>query len=272
MVEHLTFNQGVEGSNPSGPTIFRCIFFVFRYKVTLEYDGTLFHGWQIQKGFCSIQGSLVEAVKSIFQNDVLVEGAGRTDKGVHATGQVAHFDLPKFISPHKIIDGLNHFLKNLGISILDAEIVDDNFHARFSAKSRIYIYKVLNRRSHSALEKNRVWHVIEKLDVNLMREGAKFLLGYHNFNSFRSSECQSKNPFRTLDRLEFDQFNQEITATIEAKSFLHNQVRIMMGTLKEVGAKKITPEFVLDILKAQNRTHAKATAPAHGLYLSNIKY
>ena len=203
-----------------------------------------------------------------------VQGAGRTDAGVHALAQVAHFDLEREIADWKLRDALNFHLReqNAPVVVLSAEVVPETFNARFSAKGRGYIYRILNRRAPSILEKNRVWWVPVELDLAKMRQGAGFLLGNHDFSSFRAAACQAKSPVKTLDKLDISARGQEIVFEVEARSFLHHQVRNMVGTLKLVGEGRLKPEDIKTILEARDRKAAGPTAPACGLYLSKVWY
>lgn len=244
----------------------------YRYKVWIEYDGSFFHGWQRQKELVTVQASIEDAVEAIVGHKVLVEGAGRTDTGVHATGQIGHFDLVKHYPAHRLKDALNAYLREKGVVILDVQETDQRFHARFSAVSRTYNYHIVNRRTPLALDRLRAWHVICKLDVIRMQHAANHLIGSHDFSSFRSADCQSNSALKTLSQFDIRQEGERIIATIKARSFLHNQVRIMMGTLKRVGEGKWGPEDLLRILEAKDRTRAGSTAPAHGLYLVDVGY
>ncbi len=203
-----------------------------------------------------------------------VFGAGRTDAGVHALAQVAHFDLEREIEDWKLRDALNFHLREMGapVVILDAEPVPDTFNARFSAKGRSYIYRILNRRTPAVLQKNRVWWVPVELDVEKMRQAAVHLLGHHDFSSFRAAACQAKSPLKTLDKLDITISGEEIIFAVEARSFLHHQVRNMVGTLKLVGDGHLQPEDIKTILEAKDRKAAGPTAPACGLYLSKVWY
>lgn len=203
-----------------------------------------------------------------------VQGAGRTDAGVHALGQVAHFDLDREIADWKLRDALNFHLRDIGapVVILAAEVVSNDFNARFSAQGRGYIYRILNRRAPSILEKDRVWWVPVQLNVEKMRQGTKYLLGHHDFSSFRAAACQAKSPIKTLDKLDITTRGEEIIFEVEAKSFLHHQVRNMVGTLKLVGDGHLKPEDIIKILEAKDRKAAGPTAPACGLYLSKVWY
>jgi len=246
-----------------------------RYKLTIEYDGTNLLGWQRQLDGPSAQQYLEEAL-AVLNNGIHQEvpSAGRTDAGVHATAQIAMAELQREISPFKLREALNANLKlqNAPVVVLEVEPADENFHPRFSAQGRGYIYRILNRRAPSALRENRVWWVPVPLDVNKMRQGAQYLLGYHDFTSFRAAACQAKSPLKTLDKLDIDIQDDEIIFTVEAKSFLHHQVRNMVGTLKMVGDGHLKPEDIKKILEARDRRQAGPTAPACGLYLNKVWY
>lgn len=207
-------------------------------------------------------------------NKNIIQGAGRTDAGVHALGQVAHFDLEKPMDAFKLREALNAHLKlqNAPVTVLQAEEVSDEFHARFSAIGRGYIYRILNRRAPTALDKDRVWWVPVPLDINKMQQASQYLLGYHDFSSFRASACQALSPIKTLDKLEITQQGEEIHFCVEARSFLHHQVRNFVGTLKMVGDGHLQPHDVKRILEACDRNQAGVTAPAHGLYLNRVMY
>lgn len=247
-----------------------------RYKITIEYDGTNTLGWQRQLDGPSIQEYLENALSHLSANHepIPVQGAGRTDCGVHALAQVAHFDLERDIENWKLRDALNFYLReqDAPVVILEVETVSSEFNARFSAQGRSYIYRILNRRSPSILEKNRVWWVPVELNLETMQQAAKHLLGKHDFSSFRAAACQAKSPIKTLDKLDIYKSNDEIIFKVEAKSFLHHQVRNIVGTLKLVGDGTITPETVKKILEAKDRRSAGPTAPACGLYLSGVWY
>lgn len=243
-----------------------------RYKITIEYDGTDFVGWQKQDGHDSVQSSIEDAIFQFSKQQVLVYGSGRTDKGVHALGQVAHFDLDGNYEPDRIRLSINHFLKPKKVSIIDVEEVDDDFHARFSAQKRYYKYVILNRRAAPAIDKNRVWHVREKLDVQNMQEGADYLEGHHDFSSFRSSVCQSNNPVKTMDKIRIEKEGDYISFYLSSKSFLHHQVRNIVGTLKLVGEGKLEPLDVKKILDAKDRTKAGMNCPPDGLYFIRVDF
>ena len=245
-----------------------------RYKLTLEYDGTNTLGWQRQLDGPSIQEYLEKVLEILSGSHSEVAAAGRTDAGVHALAQVAHIDFDTSMETWKIREAFNANLRQLEapVSVLDVEEVSSDFHARFSAQGRGYIYKILNRRSPSVLHANRVWWVPVELNVEAMRKGAQYLLGNHDFTSFRAAACQAKSPIKTLDKLDIEKIGDEIIFTVEAKSFLHHQVRNMVGTLKMVGDGKLKPEDIKTILEAKDRSKAGATAPACGLYLSKVVY
>lgn len=246
-----------------------------RYKITIEYDGTNLVGWQKQKDGPSVQEFLEKAIEGFSHRQTDVFGAGRTDAGVHALGQVAHFDLDSGLSAFKMQESLNALLRELQapVGVLDCECVDENFHARFSAKGRGYIYRLLNRRGPTPLRIDRVWRLpFPVLDVETMRQGAQYLLGNHDFSSFRGAGCQALSPIKTLDKLDIAVVGDEIIFTVEARSFIYHQVRNMVGTLAEVGSGKLQPEDVKRILDAKDRTKAGISAPACGLYLNKVMY
>ncbi len=279
MVEHLTFNQGVEGSNPSGPTTL-CPLKPYppnlcdklqRYRFILEYDGSRFFGWQRQPNQITVQQALEDRLAFYTKHLVTIHGAGRTDAGVHATGQVAHADLNYPHSAYRLQQALNHFLVTCGLSVVTCETVDQNFHARFSAIYRVYEYKILNRRALGVWDP-KVWHVPQPLDASAMQIAALQLLGAHDFSSFRDSQCQAKSPIKTVSRFDIERQGDYILAKLQAPSFLHHQVRIMMGTLKAVGAGAISLAEFIQIRDAKLRTHAGITAPPQGLTLTRVGY
>jgi tRNA pseudouridine38-40 synthase len=243
-----------------------------RWKITIEYDGKPYVGWQAQQGLISVQGQIEAALLPIAGKEVFVQGSGRTDAGVHALGQVAHFDLERPFDANKIRDAINAQLGPEPISILEAEAVDDAFHARFSATGRAYLYRIINRRPPVALDKGRVWQVYSPLDLNLMQEAASYLLGQHDFTSFRAAACQATSPIKTLDRLDVLSVGDEIHLIAEAKSFLHHQIRNFVGMLCYIGRGKQKPTDIINILDARDRCAAAQTAPACGLYLTKIDY
>ena len=242
-----------------------------RYKLTLEYDGTGLVGWQRQANGMSVQALLEQAVERFCGKKVTVHGAGRTDAGVHALGQAAHLDLPHD-KPEVIRNALNHHLKPAAIAVLAVERVDAHFDARRSARGRVYLYRILNRRPPPVLERGRVWHVGPLLDAEAMQEAAGLLLGKHDFTTFRDSLCQAKSPVKTLDRLAVSRLGEEIHIEARARSFLHHQVRNMVGTLKLVGAHKWRVADVGAALAARDRRAGGPTAPAEGLYLVEVVY
>ena len=241
------------------------------YKITVEYDGTNFVGWQQQANGVSVQSSLQDSVFKLSGEKVVVYGAGRTDAGVHAYGQVASFAISKKISTDVIRDGLNQHLRPLMISVLKAEEVDNDFHARFSAKKRWYVYKIINRRSPLTIDANRAWCVHKILDTKKMQNESASFLGKHDLNAFRSAHCQSKSSIRTIDDIIINIKNESIFIEVVAKSFLHSQVRIMVGTLVDIAKGNIN-RSILDIINTKNREAAGQTAPANGLYLKKIGY
>jgi tRNA pseudouridine38-40 synthase len=243
-----------------------------RYRLTLEYDGTGLVGWQRQNNGLSVQEILETAVTRFCGAAVTVHGAGRTDAGVHALGQAAHLDLPKEAAPEVIRNALNQHVKPHAVAVLEAARVDDQFDARRSARGRFYRYRILNRRPPAVLERTRVWHVGPPLDVAAMQEAAQLLVGRHDFSSFRDSLCQAKSPVKTLDRLDVARRGEEIWIEARARSFLHHQVRNMVGTLKLVGAGKWRVGQVADALAARDRRAGGPTAPPEGLYLVEVIY
>ena len=243
-----------------------------RYRLTIEYDGTPFVGWQRQSGSASVQGVLEDAIEKLSGERVTVTGAGRTDAGVHALGQVAHFDLVKEFEPGKVRDALNYHVRPDPVSVLDAAVVDGEFHARFDATARHYLFRILNRRSPPALEYGRVWHVSPKLDAEAMQAAAQYLVGQHDFTTFRAAECQALSPVKTLDRLDVSRRADEIHIEASARSFLHHQIRSFAGTLKLVGEGKWTPLDVKKALDARDRSACGPVSPPEGLYLVRVDY
>lgn len=243
-----------------------------RYKITIEYDGTDYAGWQQQKDAPSIQEELQKAVFKFLAEDALITGAGRTDAGVHALGQVAHFDTTKTLEPFKLCQAFNAHLRPQPISVLNAEIVSDDFHARFDAKKRFYIYKILNRRSRPALYVNRMWWVHQPLDVEKMQDAAQVLIGKHDFSTFRAAACQAKSPIKTLDEIRIERYGEFVFFYFSARSFLHHQVRNIVGTLKLVGEGVWTKQNVIDALNAKDRKAGGPTAAAEGLYFEKVVY
>lgn len=243
-----------------------------RFKLTLEYDGGGFVGWQRQENGPSVQQAVEEAVRAFCGEDVTVHAAGRTDAGVHALGQVAHFDIARETSADTVRDALNFHLKPAPIAVLRAEAVGPDFHARFSATARAYLYRIVNRRAPLTLDRGRAWHVLQPLDAEAMQTAAQVLVGRHDFTSFRAVLCQAKSPVKTLDALEVTRDGAELRITARARSFLHHQVRNIVGTLKLVGEGKWTRDDVARALAARDRAAAGPTAPAEGLYLTEVRY
>ena len=243
-----------------------------RYRITIEYDGTSFVGWQVQENGPSIQGRLAQAITCFCGEEVVPRGAGRTDAGVHALGQVAHFDLEKDWPPGTVRDALNSHLRPDPIAVLDCKKVAGDFDARFSALKRQYLYRIVDRRTPLALDRDRAWQVPRRLDTRSMNVAAKALVGNHDFTTFRSVQCQAKSPVKTLDRLDVKRQRGIIHIEAEARSFLHNQVRSMVGALKLVGEGKWTVEDVATALEARDRAACAPVAPACGLYLMKVDY
>jgi tRNA pseudouridine38-40 synthase len=243
-----------------------------RFKLTIEYDGTPFVGWQRQDNGPSVQVALEAAIKKFCGEDVVVTAAGRTDAGVHALGQVVHVDLTKDWPPETVRNALNFHLQPDPVTILAAARAADDFHARLSATGRAYLYRILNRSAPPAVERNRVWHVPHELDADAMHVAAQSLIGHHDFTTFRASFCQAKSPMKTLDRLDVARVGDEIHVQARARSFLHHQVRNMVGTLKLVGQGKWAVRDVADALAARDRTKGGPTAPPDGLYLVSVTY
>jgi tRNA pseudouridine38-40 synthase len=243
-----------------------------RYRLTVEYDGAPFVGWQRQDNGPSVQGALEAAIRKFAQQDVAVQGAGRTDSGVHALGQVAHFDLAREFPADTVRDALNFHLRPNPVSVIEASVAAPDFHARFSAKGRVYEYRIVNRRAALALERGRAWHIPYPLDAAAMHEATRTLIGRHDFSSFRSADCQAQSPVKTLDVLDVSRHGEEIRIRAGARSFLHSQVRILVGTLKLVGDGHWAAADVAGALAVCDRTKAGPTAPPDGLYLIRVIY
>lgn len=248
-----------------------------RWKLTIEYDGALYAGWQYQDHVPSVQGEIEKAIKAFCQQEIRIYVAGRTDAGVHARGQVAHFDLDygdRPLTGYDLAKAINAHLRLSGqfIAILNAEEVPEDFHARFSAKNKFYLYRIINRPSPLTLEKGKAWQMKKPLDVRAMQRAAKHLLGQHDFTTFRDSECQAKSPVKTLDRLDIIRAGDVVEFAVEGRSFLHHQVRNMVGTLSHVGEGKWDVDDVAVALAAKDRTKGGITAPADGLYLMRVDY
>ena len=243
-----------------------------RYKLTIEYDGTPFSGWQIQADALTVQGVLTAAVEALSGERVLVQGAGRTDAGVHARGQVAHIDLARDWETDTVRDALNAHLRPHPIAVLNAERVGDDYNARMSARKRHYIYRIVNRRADLTVDLRHAWRVPRPLDTAAMQEGAQRLVGKHDFTTFRSTECQANSPVKTLDRLDVTRAGDIVEVHASARSFLHNQVRSMVGSLVLVGDGKWSPDDLARVLAARDRTACGPVAPPDGLYLMHVDY
>jgi tRNA pseudouridine38-40 synthase len=243
-----------------------------RYKLTIEYDGTPFVGWQIQDNGSSVQGSLTDAIAAFTGERAAVQGAGRTDAGVHALGQVAHVDLAKDWDNDTVRDAINFHLRPQPIAMLVAERVEPTFDARFSATKRHYLYRIVNRRADLALAHNRAWRVPRPLDAAAMHHAAQKLVGQHDFTTFRAAECQAKSPVKTLDRLDVRRDGDDVRVEASARSFLHHQVRSMVGSLVHVGEGKWRADDLAGALAARDRSVCGQVAPPHGLYLVRVEY
>ncbi|MDG2034616.1 MAG: tRNA pseudouridine(38-40) synthase TruA [Rhodospirillales bacterium] len=243
-----------------------------RFKLTIEYHGRPFVGWQRQINGMSVQQALEEAIENFSGETVTLYAAGRTDTGVHATGQVCHVDLEKETDADTVRDAINFHVRPYTVSVLQAEEVDEDFHARFSATQRVYLYKLTNRRGPLAIGRGLSWHIVPDLDTDAMHTAAQFLLGKHDFSTFRAARCQADSPQRTLDLLNVVREGETILVHARARSFLYHQVRNMVGTLKLVGEGKWSPQDVADALAATDRSAGGPTAPPEGLYLTEIKY
>ncbi len=244
-----------------------------RFKLTIEYDGAPYSGWQRQDDRPTVQGELERAASALEEAPVQIFGAGRTDAGVHALGQVAHVDFNKDLRPDTVRDALNHHLGNNPISVLNAQIVGDDFEARFGAKERTYLYRLIDRRPPLALDRGRVWRVPQSLDAAAMHEAAQVLIGGpHDFTTFRDVQCQAKTPMRTLDEIRISRIGEEIHLFFSARSYLHRQVRSITGSLVEVGTGKWDRKDLQQALQACDRAACGPVAPAHGLYLNTVLY
>ena len=243
-----------------------------RWRLTVEFDGGPFMGWQRQDHGPSVQQSLEEALERMTGERAAFTAAGRTDAGVHALAMPAHVDVTKALTAHRLREGLNALVRPQPISVLDVEEVADDWHARFSCTGRRYVYRILNRRAPPALDRGRVWHIAVPLGVEAMAEGAKLLVGRHDFTTFRSVQCQSDSPVKTLDRLEVSRVGEEIHIEAAARSFLHHQVRSMVGCLALVGRGQWAPEDMRKALEARDRAALGLNAPPHGLYFAGATY
>ena len=246
---------------------------MFIYQINLEYLGTNFVGWQFQKNGISVQEVLETALSKFLKDKIRVIGSGRTDAGVHAKGQSAHFKTKRKIDyKDNFINSMNFFLRKYPVSILSIRKRSKMFHARHSAKRRTYKYFIINRFSSLVLDKKKAWHVKKKLNIKIMRKGAKLLIGTHNFSTFRSSSCQSKSPVKTLKKVQIKKEKNKIIFTFESKSFLQQQVRSMVGSIKYLGEGKWNLKDFKKVFKSKKRSMCAPPAPAHGLYLYEVKY
>jgi tRNA pseudouridine38-40 synthase len=245
---------------------------VTRWRLTIEYDGGPFMGWQRQDHGPSVQQALEEALERMTGQAGQFIAAGRTDAGVHALAMSAHVDVVRELTPHRLREGLNALLRPQPISVLEAQVVAEDWHARFCCVGRRYLYRILNRRAPPALDAGRVWHVAVPLEVDRMREAAGHLVGRHDFTTFRSAQCQSDSPLKTLDRLDVARVGEEIHVTAAARSFLHHQVRSMVGCLAMVGRGQWTPDDMRSALEARNRSSLGFNAPPDGLYFVEASY
>ncbi len=243
-----------------------------RYKLTIEYNGTPFVGWQEQAGQLSVQSVVEKALNTYLRQKVKVFASGRTDTGVHALGQVAHFDVAEKLNRRKAVYSLNALMRPYPVVIRKMELVPDDFHARFSAKQRTYLYRIQNTNFPPALNLGRVWHVNQPLDVDKMNEAAKLLIGKHDFSTFRAANCQAKSPIKTLDEIKVARVGEEVHITVSAKSFLYHQVRNFAGALVKVGLGKWSVADFEKAFKACDRTKGAETAPAEGLYFMKVEY
>ena len=244
-----------------------------RYQILIEYVGTNYNGWQVQTKGKTIQGRIQNTISKIFKEKINIIGSGRTDSGVHALEQSAHFDTNiKIKDSYKFLKSVNHFLSRYGISILDLKKRKLTFHARYSAKARIYKYVILNRKSGSVLKNKRCWHIIKKLNLEMMKKGAKKLIGTKDFSTFRSSSCSAKTPVRTIKSIKFLTKKDIIEIEIKAQSFLQNQVRSIIGCLRYIGEGKWNIQKFEKIIKSKKRINCAPPAPAEGLYLTKVIY
>ena len=246
---------------------------MFRYQILIEYVGTNFRGWQVQKKSKTIQGLLQEKISKLLNEKIILLGSGRTDTGVHAIEQSAHFDSKKQIKEFdRFLKSINHFLNKDGVSVLKIKKRNKNFHARFSARIRIYRYIIINRLSKPVLEKNRGWHIMKELDVAIMRKGAKKLVGTKDFSTFRASSCRAKSPVKTMKIVKIKSFKNKIEIEFRSQSFLQQQVRSMVGCLKYLGEKKWSIKKFENVIKSKKRILCAPPAPPEGLYLARVIY
>jgi len=243
-----------------------------RYKITIEYEGTPFVGWQFQKNGQSVQEILQKAIFNFSEEKVVVTGAGRTDSGVHALAQVAHFDLKKKIQKEKILSAINQNIGNKPVTVLNINKVKKKFHARHGAKKRTYLYLIINRQSPLTLQKNKAWQIRKKLDIKAMKKGAKLLLGTHDFSTYRAASCGAKSPVRTMEKILIKKNKDKISLQFTSRSFLQQQVRSMVGCIKYLGEGKWSIDAFQKAFKSKKRSKCAPPAPACGLYLKNIIY
>ncbi len=246
---------------------------MFRYQILIEYEGTNFRGWQVQKKGKTIQGFIEEKISKLLKEKITLLGSGRTDTGVHATGQSAHFDCKnQIIETKKFLKSINYFLNKEGVAILKIRKKNRNFHSRFSAKMRVYRYIIINRLSRPVLDKNRGWHVMNELDLITMKKGAKMLEGTKDFSTFRASSCRAKSPIKTMKIVKIKAVKDKITIEFRSQSFLQQQVRSMVGCLKYLGEKKWTLKKFENVIKSKKRILCAPPAPPEGLFLYKISY
>ena len=246
---------------------------MFRYQLLIEYEGTNFRGWQIQKKGKTIQGLIQKTISKILKEKIILFGSGRTDTGVHALEQSAHFECKKRITNYyKFLKSINHFLNKDSVTILEIKKKDQNFHSRFSAKMRIYKYIIINRMSRPVLDKNRGWHIMNELDIKNMKKAAKKLVGTNDFSTFRASSCRAKSPIKTMKSVKIKSKNNKIEIEFQSQSFLQKQVRSMVGCLKYVGEKKWTLKKFISVMNSKKRILCAPPAPPEGLYLARVIY
>ena len=243
------------------------------YLLKIEYDGTKFVGWQYQKNGISIQEKIEKALKKFFNSKIRISAAGRTDKGVHAFSQFANFFVKKKIEDkNKFINSINFFLKKDLISIIEVKKKNKKFHARYNAKERIYEYRIVNRQGSLSIDKNRSWHIQKKIDVSLLKKGAKLLEGIHDFSTFRAASCSAKSPIKKMNSVKVKKTGDKILIRFSSKSFLQNQVRSMVGSLKYLSTERWSFNYFKKVFKSKKRVKCAPPAPASGLYLFNIRY
>ena len=246
---------------------------MFRYQLLIEYEGTTFRGWQIQKKGKTIQGLIQEKISKILKEKIILSGSGRTDTGVHALEQSAHFECKKRISNYdKFLKSMNYFLNKDLVTILKIKKKNQNFHSRFSAKMRIYKYIIINRLGKPILDKNRGWHIMNELDLRIMKKAAKQLVGTNDFSTFRASSCRAKSPIKTMKSVKIKSKNDKIEIEFQSQSFLQKQVRSMVGCLKYVGEKKWTLKKFMSVMNSKKRILCAPPAPPEGLYLARVIY